>query len=475
MKIIRAISDQILEKWNIQRHIDDEEYKPIIYLREVEVDEGILLYNLMTFELVLITKKEYDSFCDGTLKEYNRKLYHFFITHWFMIPEYADERTMVYTLDSAFVPHKYLNRYIDTFTIFTTTDCNARCFYCYEKGVIKTTMSEQTAHDVAKYIIKRADPNPTKNKNTRLAWFGGEPLYNSKVIDIICSDLKEAGISYHSTMISNSYLFDEEMIEKAISLWKLERVQVTIDGTKDIYNKTKAYIYKDDKNPFDRIIRNIDLLSKNNISVGIRLNTTEKNVDDMYAVVDILYDKFKNSRRVKAYATPLFENVEKNPLVRTVDERKSIYDKVFELESYIASKGLYIISNFATNFNYSVMHCMVDNPGSCIISPDGNIGSCEHFPDSDFYGTIYDHRIGKDYDKIRSWKYVNQRVEKCKTCYYYPRCRRHKRCEIELLCDENTRKEDWLKLGYQIKSTFIVFKNQNQEIVDDFAKRHADD
>lgn len=476
MKVIIPISEAIIEKWNMQRHIHTKSYKPIIYLKSMEVDEGVLLLNNMTSELILITKKEYDSFINGNLEEYNRKLHHFMITHWFMIPEFYDERTMITLFNESFISRKYLGRYIDTFTIFTTTDCNARCFYCYEKGVRKTTMTEQTAHDIAKYIIKHADPD----KSLRLAWFGGEPLYNSNVIDIICNDLKDAGVRYYSTMISNGYLFDEDLVAKAKDIWNLNRVQITIDGTQEMYNKVKAYIYKDDKDPFARIIRNIKLLTDKEITVCIRMNITGENIEDMYSVVDVLYDNFAGSNYLEAYASPLFENMDNNLLVRTAEERKSVYEKVFKLEEYTISKNLYIkmhINHIPSSKYYVIGHCMVDNPKSCIISPEGKIGSCEHNPDSDFYGTIYNHRLDRDYKNIKSWKYINQEIDDCKSCSYYPRCRRHVGCSIEILCDENIQKEYDLKLEHQILNTFKKYKEnpKNLEMINDFVKRHLND
>lgn len=52
-----------------------------------------------------------------------------------------------------------------SYTILTTTDCNARCFYCYELGRSRIPMSEQTAHEIADYISA-----PKVN----IHWFGGE-------------------------------------------------------------------------------------------------------------------------------------------------------------------------------------------------------------------------------------------------------------------------------------------------------------
>lgn len=72
-------------------------------------------------------------------------------------------------------------------------------------------MTEETAEKVARYIITHAP----KGIDIRLDWFGGEPLYNEKVIDIITSRVASAGFNFSSSMISNGYLFNDTNLRKA--------------------------------------------------------------------------------------------------------------------------------------------------------------------------------------------------------------------------------------------------------------------
>ena len=74
-----------------------------------------------------------------------------------------------------------------------------------------------------------------------------------------------SGREFTSSMISNSYLFDLETIIHAKNFWNLTNVQVTLDGTAPVYNKIKNYIYKDDTNPFQTIIKNMHNLLENDI------------------------------------------------------------------------------------------------------------------------------------------------------------------------------------------------------------------
>jgi hypothetical protein len=99
-------------------------------------------------------------------------------------------------------------------------------------------MSLETADAAADFIRRRSKGQPV-----RIEWFGGEPLYNLPVIDRICERLDESGVDFFSIIITNGYLFDDAMVQKAVKLWKLKAAQITLDGTEAVYNRTKAFIY----------------------------------------------------------------------------------------------------------------------------------------------------------------------------------------------------------------------------------------
>ena len=110
------------------------------------------------------------------------------IKKWFLVPVNYNEKKLSDQI-CALAKAVTLKPGINSCNIFTTTACNARCFYCFEAGAKKRTMTGETAISVADYIID----NCIDNKIT-LQWFGGEPLCNHKVIDIICNKLKEKNI-----------------------------------------------------------------------------------------------------------------------------------------------------------------------------------------------------------------------------------------------------------------------------------------
>ena len=244
--------DKLLKK---QRIKDGEQYRPMYYVVEQPVDEGLLRYHTMTKALVLLTPEEADIY------KTNPAALPQLIEQWFLVPSSHDDRLLSRQIRDVAKMLKKKTNAITSYTILTTTDCNARCFYCYEMGRSRIPMSHETAMQTADYIISHC-----QGKKVSLHWFGGEPLYNKSVITIICRRLKDANIEYKSTMTSNGYLFDEEIVKEAKDLWQLNEIQITLDGTEKIYNNSKAYIYKG-VNAYRRVINNIHHLQDVGINV----------------------------------------------------------------------------------------------------------------------------------------------------------------------------------------------------------------
>ena len=107
--------------------------------------------------------------------------------------------------------------------ILTTTGCNAKCHYCYEKGLKTNYMSIETAIAIVNFIKSKYN---YLTKYVEIEWFGGEPLLNTKVIDLISNELNKHGIKFFSSMVSNGILIDNEIIEKMNKLWNLKKFKL---------------------------------------------------------------------------------------------------------------------------------------------------------------------------------------------------------------------------------------------------------
>ncbi len=177
------------------------------------------------------------------------------IDRWFLVPQEHDDRKACHEIREMAALLKPATNTVTTYVILTTTGCNARCFYCYEKGTKPVVMTAETASKVVRYIVAHRG-----DENVSIRWFGGEPLVNVKVIDQICTELREQGVPFRSSMVSNGYLMDADMVERAKDLWQLQHVEITLDGMAQTYNRVKDYVYRG-VNAFERVLENIGMLT----------------------------------------------------------------------------------------------------------------------------------------------------------------------------------------------------------------------
>lgn len=286
-------------------------------------------------------------------------------------------------------------------------------------------MTKKTALDVAKFIESHCD------SKVHLKWFGGEPLCNPEVIDTISRYLQGRGVAYDASMVSNGYLIDQQDPEKIKKLWKLNRVQITLDGTQEAYNRTKNYVKAG--NAFERVLKNIEYLLSIGIRVNVRLNLSLDNYSDLLILSDMLQDRFgKYTKMINVYAHPLFEGKLFQP---TETERKKLYDNYIALLNYINATD---IGSPVGVPRIRHTQCMADDGKSTVILPDGELSLCEHHCDDEMYGTIYSDEYNQDV--IQSWSELADELEGCGDCFYYPACFRLKKCPAKMVCSSEYRR-----------------------------------
>lgn len=262
----------------------------------------------------------FDSICD---EEENRD---YLIEHWFLVPDTENEFERVKKLLAYYPSLNDTSRGINIYSIFTTTKCNARCFYCYENKHKREDMTLETADNVEKFMVEHR-----KNEKLILTWYGGEPLLNVGIIDYICERLGKLGIEFESEMHSNLYLLDENMVKRAVDSWHLNIARLTIDGMNEIYKKTKNYI-DCSKNPLARVVDNIDMLLDKGIRIQIRLHLDEYNYSDIEQLVDFLCEQYAYNPLVEVYIYLLYSRHEFNPVNHSECKRINYLKYSDELE-----------------------------------------------------------------------------------------------------------------------------------------------
>lgn len=357
----------------------DIEYIVSKYVIFEKIDDGYLLFHSISWSLYLLTEDEYNNILtfDGveTLKK------------WLIIlPSYIDEINVAkviyryrFTTDGGFFSPSY--KKINNYVIFTTNLCNAKCEYCTEKNRLSpTTMSEEIAINTANFISK----NSFVSKPLYITWFGGEPLLNTKAIDVICDELRIKKRDYRNLIITNGLLLTEDVIQKMRDKWNVQSFQITLDGKGEIYNKIKNFKIE---NAFERVVNNIKNILKlytNPVFLNLRFNVSYDNIDYMddllkYVEEEILPLKGQHKiigRMVMRYET-FTDNYNSNK-----DLRKKMVDLRTKYNSFM------IHDKELTLWYKKTSHCYADSCGGLAINPEGKIGVCEGWYEDGIMGDV---------------------------------------------------------------------------------------
>lgn len=407
MKTIVEGSAKVCKLLGEQR-VTDKKYRLMRYLIRTNCEDGVLLHNTLTGQLVLLNDKESEAI--DNLPCLQTECMTDLIRGHYLVPVDYDEKEIVRKI-RILLRKLFSPKHIDGYTILTTTNCNARCFYCYESDYPRVNMDEAMADTIVDYMVLHRGNEPLK-----ISWFGGEPLIGVARIDQICNKLHDLNIEFYSTMITNGYLFNRSIVQRAAQEWNLKTVQITLDGTEEIYNKTKSYLYAKDS-PFRRVLDNIGLLLKEKIHVLIRLNLDQHNIDDLKCLIEELYDAFKENENFEVYVHTLFENEGFTPIKRDGKEREELYLKEISLNDYLEELGLK-----KRHTSLPVLkdrYCMADGEGAVCINPDGYLFKCEHTGVRDAFGHI--EKGITDERNILKFKETVE-LDNCSECPLFPSC-----------------------------------------------------
>ena len=383
--------------------------------------EYTLLYNTLTSELISLSDPEFqliDSKRPSKYKDSN--LIRSLVAHHYLVPVDLDEMQLykeLYDFSKILKNNGGITRY----NILTTTGCNLRCYYCFEQGVNASNMSADVAEEIISYITKTHAPH----KKIHLRWFGGEPLVNSKVIDIICSGLTKNGIDFFSTMSSNGVLFSSEILEK-VQDWKLKHVRISLDGFGKEHDIRKGFAT--DGNIFESVIKNIDMIADRNIEVNVRLTIDSKSIDNMEKLATWLIDRYRSYKNVTIYNRCVFEEFSSKSYHASPISVSKIFKKIQQLDNLLLKNGMYDMSRIAP-VGFQTYYCAASDPHAIVIDPKGRLCGCESINnETRYWGNIWDGVTDEEYR--RTWHDCEIRL-KCKECAFLPVCTPFDKCSID--------------------------------------------
>lgn len=388
--------------------------KQSIYNTNIQAtSKSAVIYNALTDNSLIYKSEGVDLADFSTLP---KSLYDKLVEGGFLVEDNVDEykefidfALMIEHDDSMF--HLLIN---------PTLNCNFNCWYCYE-----THFNSKMSEDIIDRIYKLINNIYSEGKNLVISFFGGEPLlyYDNVMLPILSYAYKKSQYykcSFSANMTSNGFLLNKDRIQELVCLG-FDCAQITLDGNKEIHNKTRFRFDGDDT--FSTIVSNIKLLVKNGISVTLRINSTKENLESLSDIPISFSDLTEEEK--KRIHTDL-------QIVWQENNRNEIYNNLNQTVDIFNKAGIPTAKMDFRNF------CYADRRNSCLINYNGDLYKCTAI---DFSEVRRDGYLSENGELI--WE--NDSVEKrmaskfnnphCRTCRIFPLC--HGGCTKQSLSSNN--------------------------------------
>jgi len=301
-----------------------------------------------------------------------------------------------------------------SFYITPTMHCNFSCFYCFEEGQKKQgKMTKSTEDKVVSFLIKN------KQKPIDIIWFGGEPLIGFDVMLSISNRLKENGVKYTSSIITNGSLLSPDKIDQ-LEILNLSFIQISMDGAKE--DQDKRRFFKGGKPSFDIIMGNIKYLLENtDIPLTIQVTVDKTNAtgyDDLLSYCKEHFPTYLDSERLQVG----FNNVQ-NRTGFDVDSNCFAPEDLTQRKKREISKcgDCNTLCDFLPHKSFA---CGYRTPSTLAIDAEGNIYPClELLGDtSKAIGSLKDDTISLKEIKQCALRYDPFEDDECVKCPVLPLC-----------------------------------------------------
>lgn len=267
----------------------------------------ILLFNTYTTSMLEIEEEVYnDILCKNKFDQYQKETLALY-EMGFLIPDNFDEAAHQQALRQTVIDSN--SGKIANIIIAPTLECNAHCYYCFEKGHRRGTMSTETTDALIHHLKENWN-----GRKLGITWFGGEPLMAFDIIDYIIEGLNKNGIVFSSKITTNGSLLTEDKIQHIKEKWNVDKIQITIDAIGNEYNRIKNYTYI--KDAFHTVVSNIKTALSYGLKLKIRINFDPEHKEKVLETMDYFNKNFPNENNLKIYFAPIDED---NDIVKNIN------------------------------------------------------------------------------------------------------------------------------------------------------------
>lgn len=232
----------------------------------------------------------------------------------------------------------------------------------------------------------------------------------SKRVKLLC---EERNILFTSTMITNGILLTKERAKELNEACNLEKVQITLDGTKEEYCRRKNATHKQ----FNAVLQNI-MDCAQILKINVRLNCDKNNYEELLQITKLLLSKQQLASRINIYLAPITDYRGDGLVSCMTHEETDEY--IIRFEKWL-DKIFPGYRNRVVIPNRRKIFCELKCISNMAIGPNGELYKCEHdFGDENkIVGNVKD---GLYYNKFFYDFMSLDLTNKCKKCKLLPIC-----------------------------------------------------
>lgn len=386
--------------------------KESFYNMYVKYDGYNLLYNAFCDSYLILKDNIYSIFDKyrnniNSLSKHNNHLFEILKNNGFIVDSSIDEKKQVIyeRIKRKFAGNVY------HVIINPTLECNLSCWYCYEKQIPNSKISDEILDSIKKHIELKYSEEPFSE--LILSFFGGEPLLNIySVIELL--DFFKKFTNLHNIKLavyftSNGTLISDKLLNCLSDC--TTSFQITLDGDSESHNKVRHFKINK-KSTYLVIIKNLKKIQEKltDYHISIRINYNAKTLKKIDKITNDL--NFLNSKKISFGLQKVWqvknEAISKNDLLNAIE--------------VIFNKGYLVNYNPLNRNSYN---CYADNQNCLLINFDGKIFKCtaRNFESEQSVGKLNnDGSILWNYEKLFD-RLLLEIPEKCKKCKLLPSCK----------------------------------------------------
>jgi radical SAM protein with 4Fe4S-binding SPASM domain len=301
-----------------------------------------------------------------------------------------------------------------------TDRCNLDCIICYNPRK-RTDLKKTKIINILDELLELGVE--------KIKYGGGDPPLRKDFPQILEETIKR---KFSTTFSTNGYAINEEIVNK-IADTGLRKVQISVDGNKQIHN----YIRQNSQS-YQRAINAIMLFKNKNFDISVATTLVKPNIkclDDIYEMCNFL--EIKRWRVMKYIPTKEIE------LMPSVHEYNAAQEWL-ESKMHISSVDIFVEREFDKIGNKKDAHDFQCFGGKTTMSikSNGEVTPCSYFPDliigdlnKNSVREIWNKKSMNEFQKIdfgnKLCEYYKNCAGGCKAAAHYTELHLHKK----IMCD----------------------------------------